>query len=137
MDALDAATRERLVVVADLLVPAADGMPSASEVDVVGRWLDRVLDADPSLVEPVTALAGCATWEEIEAQAAADPATFELGAFAIVAAYYLHPGVRKRMGYPGQGPSPILDGEADWYLRDDILAPVRARGPVFVPTPDA
>jgi hypothetical protein len=137
MDALDAATRERLVAVADLLVPAADGMPSASEVDVVGRWLDRVLDADPSLIEPVAALADCATWDALEARAEIDPATFELGAFAIVAAYYLHPGVRRRMGYTGQGPSPILEGEADWYLRDDILAPVRARGPVFVPTPDA
>jgi hypothetical protein len=137
MDALDAATRERLVAVADLLVPASDGMPSASDVDVVGRWLDRILEADPSLREPVAALAGCATWEALEARAAAEPAAFELGAFAIVAAYYLHPGVRKRMGYTGQGPSPILEGEAEWYLRDDILAPVRARGPVFVPTPDA
>ena len=72
----------------------------------------------------------------MEAFQAADPGTFERAAFAVLSAYYLHPGVRRRMGYPGQGAQPILEGEPEHYLRDDILAPVRARGPVYVPTPD-
>jgi hypothetical protein len=41
------------------------------------------------------------------------------------------------MGYPGQGPSPILPDEPEWYMRDGIIDPVRARGEIYVPTPDA
>ncbi len=129
--------RARLVVVADLLVPAGDGMPAASEVDLVERWLPRVLAADPSLDPDVRAVAACGTWAELEALHARDATTFDRAAWAIVCAYTMHPRVRKRMGYPGQGPSPILPDESEWYLRDDILAPVRERGPIYVATPDA
>ncbi len=131
------AARARLAVIADLLVPAGDGMPGATEVGATGKWLDRITAADPSLVAPLVALATCATWEELEALHVRDADTFELAAFALVSAYYLHPGVRRRMGYPGQGPSPILPDETEWYLRDGLIDPVRARGPVYVPTPDA
>ena len=134
---VDDATRARLAVIADLLVPAAPGMPGAAEVGTTGKWLDRITIADPSMVAPLVELATCATWAELEALQVRAPKTFELAAFALVSAYYLHPGVRKRMGYPGQGPSPILAGETEWYLRDGLIDPVRTRGPVYVPTPDA
>jgi hypothetical protein len=133
---VDDDTRARLTVIADLLVPAGDGMPGAADIDVTGKWLDRVTAADPSLVAPLVALGACASWEDLEALHERDPETFERAAFALVSAYYLHPGVRRRMGYPGQGPSPILSDETEWYLRDGLLDAVRDRGPVYVPTPD-
>ena len=49
MNALD---RERLGALADVLVPAAAGMPSATEAGVHREGLDRVLAARPDL-EPV------------------------------------------------------------------------------------
>jgi hypothetical protein len=126
-----------LAEVVDLLVPASDGMPAASEVAATGKWLDRVLIADPTLRGPVERLAHCRTWGDLERLEATEPGTFALATFAVVSAYYLHPRVRKLMGYPGQGPSPILAGESEHYLDDALLAPVIDRGQAYVATPDA
>ena len=41
--------RALLVALADVLIPAADGMPSASQADAAGQWLDAVLTARPDL----------------------------------------------------------------------------------------
>ncbi len=126
-----------LVEIVDLLVPASDGMPAASEVEATGKWLDRVLVADPTLRAPIDRLAICRTWGDLERFEATEPATFARATFAVVSAYYLHPRVRKLMGYPGQGPSPILAGEGEHYLDDALLAPVIERGRAYVATPDA
>lgn len=134
---LDDVTRAALARIADVLIPPGDGMPAASEVDATGRWLDRVLAADPSLAAPLAELAACSDLADAEALHARDAGTFERAAFGLLSAYYMHPGVRKRMGYPGQGPVPILADEPEWYLRDGIVEPVRARGIAYVPTPHA
>ena len=133
---LDEPTRALLQTVADLLAPAGDGMPSASEVDACGKWLDRILEADPALLEPLRELASCTDWAAITAFHARSPALFESATFALLSAYYLHPRVRRLLGYPGQGPSPILEGESDHYLRDGLIDAVVARGPFYVGTPD-
>ena len=39
--------RARLAELADALIPAEGGMPSASEAGAVGEWLDAVLAARP------------------------------------------------------------------------------------------
>ena len=41
--------RALLAELADVLIPAAGGMPSASQADVAGKWLDAVLAARPDL----------------------------------------------------------------------------------------
>lgn len=133
---LTAPERSRLAQVADALFPPSGAMPGASAVDTTGRWLDRVLAADPTLLQPLRALAARPEqqgWVAATAMFAEDPATFEMAADALVAAYYMHPGVRKRIGYPGQrGTGPILPDEYDYYLPDDLLAPVRARASSYV-----
>jgi hypothetical protein len=129
---IDPGTRRRLAIVADLLAPAGEGMPAASEVETAGRWLDRIIAADPSLLGPLARLAECDDWDAIEALAASDPTTFETASFGLLSAYYLHPRVRRLLGYPGQGPSPILEGEDEHYLPEELIAPVIARGPVYV-----
>ena len=97
---------------ADRLIPAEDGMPSASEAGATGVWLEAVLQARPDLREPV---------ENLEPDAVAS---------AVVAAYYFNPEVRERIGYAGQQAIPL--GPAD---HDDLLESVVARGPVYRPTP--
>ena len=46
-------------------------------------------------------------------------------------AYYLHPRVRRLIGYPGQKPDPAADDESDYWLRDGLLDPVIDRGPIW------
>ncbi len=101
-----------LDTLADALIPAEDGMPSASEAGATGEWLEVVLKARPDLREPVERL---------------DP---EAVAAAIVAAYYLNPEVCERIGYAGQRAIPL--GPPD---HEELLDSVVARGPVYRPTP--
>src|SRR4051794_21690712 len=49
----DAAERATFAALADVLVPAAEGMPAASAVDIAGTGLDRVLRARPDLEAPL------------------------------------------------------------------------------------
>ena len=41
---------------ADVLIPATDAMPAASEAGSAEKWLDRALAARPDLVAPLAAL---------------------------------------------------------------------------------
>ena len=133
---LTAAERTRLARIADALIPAGDAMPGASATDTTGRKLDRVLAAGPAMLGPLRALAARPEddpWDAAGAMIAADADAFEVAADALIAAYFMHPGVRKRIGYPGQrGTGPILADEYEYYLPDELLAPVRARAPFFV-----
>ena len=116
--------RERLAELADQLIPAEGGMPSASEAGAVGEWLDAVLAARPDFRAPLEALAA--------SSGAIDPtASGELTA-AVVAAYYMNPEVSERIGYAGQRAIPFDPDDPD-YL--DLLESVKARPPVYRPTP--
>ena len=53
---LSGAQRATLSALADRLIPAGDGMPAASEVDVPGKWTARVLGARPDFAAPLAAL---------------------------------------------------------------------------------
>ena len=132
-DALTDAQRADLESIADLLIPAAVGMPAASEIATTGKWLDRVLAADPGRLEPLRELGRRGPDDLFDT----DPATFELAADAIIAAYFMHPRVRRLIGYPGQKPTLVAPDEAEHYLPLDALERVRARGPIYVPTPPA
>ena len=48
---IDEATRATFRAIADVLIPAAEGMPAASEVGVHGEVLDRILGLRPDLAE--------------------------------------------------------------------------------------
>src|SRR5262249_60837291 len=74
----DPAQRAVLAGLADVLIPAGDGMPSASAAAVAGQGLDQVLAAVPSLgasLANVLALAeGREPAEAVATLARADPA---------------------------------------------------------------
>jgi hypothetical protein len=131
-------TPEQRVVfaaLADVLLPACDGMPAASEVDVAGRWLDRVLRVRPDLapeLERVLAAATDGSPEHALARLRAeDPVGLEALVAVVTGAYYMSPKVRRPLGYPGQRPRPAYPDEADWDLRDGLLDPVVERGPIY------
>lgn len=124
----------------DIVVPAGSGFPSASEVSVHTRWIDRGLGARPELRDPMLGIArACAAGDKpavLEQLEHEDAETLEAVLELVVACYYMSPKVRKRMGYAGQVAAPILPGETDYYLRDDVLKPVIDEGPRWRTTGD-
>jgi hypothetical protein len=134
---LDAAGRAVLADLADILIPAGDGFPSASEAGVAGEGLDLVLAARPDLAEGVERLIVAARGRDpalvVAGLQASDPAGFGVLAEVIPGAYFMNPRVRAALGYDGQTPRPIdpaPDPEAE-----SLLASVIARGPIYRPTP--
>jgi hypothetical protein len=138
---LDEAQRATLAGFADALVSGGDGLPSASEAKLHEKWIDRVLRARPDLAAPVLAVIerGGEPVSELERWRVQEPTTFEQFAFAVTGGYLLNPRVCKLLGLPGNAPkrNPAYPDEADFYLEDGILDAVRARGPIYRPTPES
>ncbi len=138
-DGMGERRRAALAGLADQLIPAGDGMPSASRAGVAAAGLEEVLRLRPDLRAPLQAL--------VDGAAASDPADTvrrlrqtQPDAFAVLvevvaAAYFLDPGVRRFIGYPGQQKVPIVAEQPPDFEQDGLLASVIERGPVYRPTP--
>jgi hypothetical protein len=128
------AERALLSRVADHLIPAAHGMPSAAQV-LTDERLRFVLTARPDLLEPIRRAlrAGLADdpAERVAALAADDPAALGALQLAIVAGYYTDRRVRELIGYPGQEPITIRSWEVPAYVEEGLIDRVLARGPVW------
>ncbi len=131
-------TNERTVLagLADVLIPAGAGFPSASEAGVAGEGLDQVLSFRPDLATGLKTLLASAQGHPSTAIVAElrknDSASFGLLAELVAGAYFLNSAVRASLGYHGQGPHPI-DPRPD-YLDDGLLQAVVNRGPIYRPT---
>ena len=137
---IDERLRARLAVVADGLIPRGDGMPAASSVDIGGRQLDAVLASRPDLTDAIRrALEAAVDVEDpigwIEALGADDPSACEALVTAVVGGYYLHPEVKRLLGYPGQVAEPVHVDRLPDYAEEGLLERVYARGPIYRPTP--
>ena len=133
----DADQRASLATLADVLIPAGDGFPSASQAGVAAEGLDQVVSFQPGIAaDLMNVLEQAKARPPAEAVADLqknDPAAFGVLAELVAGAYFLNPLVRARLGYTGQGPRPI-DPHPD-YLDDGLLQSVVSRGPVYRPTP--
>jgi hypothetical protein len=128
--------RAQLGAIADQLIPAGSGMPSASEAGVAGQYLDEVLAARPDLAEPLdAALASVEGAGDPIAALRADALAWGVITAVVPAAYFLNPEMRAAIGYPGLEARPIDPDAAPDYLEDGLLDSVVARGPVYRPTP--
>ena len=130
----------RLEELADIMLPAAHGMPSASEVGAVSLYIDEVLGWRSDLRQPLA-----------EALAALDPTTFTVEALSaflsedeaayaalttvVAACYYLSPVVRDRIGYPGQVAKTYDPFAYTEWVADGLLDPVVERGPIWREAP--
>lgn len=131
---LDAAQRATLALVADHLIPAAHGMPSAGDVINEAR-LRFVLTARPDLIEPL----GAALRGDLGADPTARLASLERDEpdhraallLVIVGGYYTDKEVRDRLGYPGQMAKPVQSWRYPEYLEEGLTDQVLARGPVW------
>ena len=131
---LDAAERTTLSALADQLIPAAHGMPSAAEVLVDDR-LRFVLNARPDLLDPLRAALrpdlGSDVATRLEALARDEPSALGALQLAIVAGYYTDRRVRELIGYPGQTAIELRSWELPGYLEEGLIDAVLARGPVW------
>lgn len=122
---------------ADVLIPAGNGQPSASEAGVAGDGLDQVLLARPDLVgrlkDLLTRAAGQDPAVFVAELRASDPMMFGTLAEIVPAAYFMNPNVQKAIGYTGQGPK-TMDPYPD-YMEYGLLESVIKRGPIYRPTP--
>lgn len=131
--------RAGLAAVSEVVLPGTDRLPSGVDVGAHLDLLDRVLVADPSLTAAVVAVGqraatgGCPPLADMPEW---EPWHCESAVFALTAAYYLSPQVLRALDYPGLGPRPIALATPDEVVSEDLLAPVRDRGPCYVPAPD-
>ena len=130
--------RRTLAALADALIPAGEGFPSASQADVAGEGLDLVLAARPDLVEPLARILEAARGRPAAAVVAelraSSPEAFGVLAVVVPGAYFMNAAVRKALGYAGQDARP-LGPERDAVDRS-LLEPVLRRGPIYRPTPE-
>lgn len=133
------AQRATFDVLADVLVPATESMPSASEVEVSRAGLDRVLRARPDLEVPLANVLAngpgadpAARLRDVQRD---DPVGFEALALAVTGGYYTDARVRDLIGYPGQTYDAGRVATADIDISDAMLQRVVARGPIYRPTP--
>jgi hypothetical protein len=131
---LDASTRTTLARVADLLIPLSGVMVSASEADVQGDGIDRVIEVRPDLLASVLGLLAelgdviPASFDELYAMRSTHFGGF---AEAVTAAYFLNPAVARAVGYTKRSMIPIVF-DADLAT---LVSTVCSRGPIYRPTP--
>ncbi|WP_020133574.1 hypothetical protein [Streptomyces sp. 351MFTsu5.1] len=131
-------TRGGLALIIDVLLPGTRTLPSGGAVGAHLELLDQVLEADPRLwplvnrVGDLAAASETCTFADIELWAGED---LEQVVFALQSAYYMSRDVRSALGYPGQGRRPIALATPEEVCSDELVAPVVARGAVYVPTP--
>jgi hypothetical protein len=130
--ALAPAERATFAAIADRLIPAAHGMPSAA--DVVGDdRLRFVLAARPDLLEPLRAALRTEFGDDVQARLDAlgrdEPATLATLQLVIVAAYYTDKHVRELIGYPGQMALDIRSWQLPAYLEEGLVDALLSRGP--------
>jgi hypothetical protein len=124
---------------ADVLIPAEEGMPSGGEVALERGALDAVIAVRPDVVDGLAALLEAARdadpASEVARLRAEDEEGFQLLTTVAAGGYFLDPGVRDAIGYRGQEAVPIEHLDPPDYERDGLLASVVGRGPVYRPTP--
>jgi hypothetical protein len=128
--------RRRYGELADVLVPNAEGMPSASQAAVHTHWVDEALRARPDLHvglrQALDLTAGMPAEAAVEMLNAQHSPVFDALGTVTAGAYFLNPEIRQLIGYPGQVPQPIVD-DVDTYA--ELLERVLDRGPIYRETP--
>ena len=136
---IDAELRAVFAGLADVLIPAEDGMPSAGEVALERGALDAVLAIRPDVADGLAALLQAARGADPEREVARlraeDEDGFQVLTTVVAGGYFLDEGVRAAIGYRGQEAVPIEHLDPPDYERDGLLASVVARGPIYRPTP--
>jgi len=124
---LGAGARRRLAMLADVLIPAGEEMPSASAAGIADRLLDQVLTVRPDLS---AALARALASEfadaglYLEQLAQQDPEGRAAIETVVAGGYYLSADVKARLSYPGAHAVPITPDPRPDYANEGLLGRV-------------
>jgi hypothetical protein len=136
---IDAQQRDTLASVADVLIPAGSGLPSARAAGIADQLLDMVLTSRPDLVHQLAdvldALHDVAPADVLGPWRAQNPAAFDVLSVVIVGGYLMSPEVGTALGYPGQQDKPVDTHDIVTVINEGLLDPVIERGPIYRPTP--
>jgi hypothetical protein len=130
---LDRADLDTFAAIADHLIPAAHGLPSAAEI-VTSDRLRFVLTSRPDLFEPLKAALRLELGADVAvrlARLADEPTNLSALQLAIVAGYYTDKKVRELIEYPGQMAIDVKSWLIPPYLEEGLIDAVLARGAVW------
>lgn len=123
-----------LAAVADHLIPAAGGMPTAAEIIDADR-LAFVLRARPDLAGPLRSALRAELGDDVERRLSAlaerEPDNLAALQLVIVGGYYTDKSVRDLIGYPGQMAIDIKSWLVPDYIEEGLIDQMLARGPVW------
>src|SRR4051794_14995199 len=125
--------RATFAAIADHLIPAAHGMPSAADVVNADR-VEFVLRARPDLAAPLHAALRSDLGSDVPHRLAGlveEPTCLSALQLTIVAGYYTDKGVRELIGYPGQMAIEVKSWLVPEYIEEGHIDAVLARGPVW------
>jgi hypothetical protein len=129
------ACRSWLSGIADTLIPAAASMPSASEMGVATGQLDQVLRARPDLTRHLlrawATTADSPAEEALQTLQSQDSAGYDALRLIVAGGYYIHPEIKRRLGYTGQQPEVVRVDQIPAYVEEGLLERVLERGPIY------
>jgi hypothetical protein len=133
--------RATIGVLADLLIPEAEGMPSATSVGVTEGLLDQVAnfrsDIVPDLLRVVRNLGDAEPGFYLARLKEEDPEGFAALTLAVAGGYYLSAQVRNKLGYSGPERRPLVPGAPLDFEEMQLLRPVLERGATWRRVPAA
>lgn len=126
--------RQILAVIADLLIPASDEMPSASAAGVASEGIDEIALIRPDLravgAEAVELVGGDLP-DSVESLRFAIPDHFASVSELLASAYFLRPEVARLVGYRSRIAIPLDDEVTRRADLRRLAQPVVARGNVW------
>ena len=135
MSLFTATNRETLAGLADVLIPASETMPSASDVGVEGELLDRLLEVREDIADDLQRVldwaAALDAEEAMRTLRTDDDAGFQTLTFAVAGCYLMDARVGELLRYPGQEAKQVDPFDYVSYVEEGLLEPVISRGPVF------
>lgn len=141
---VSAAARERLGRVADALIPAGEGLPSATQAGVHAELLDQVAKARPDLIPPLIealdalgSAAGGPDLERVERLAQDAPRLHEALTLVVAGAYLMSPRVVVPLKYAYEESKFVDPRDIMTVVSDGLLDQVLERGPIYRLPPDA
>lgn len=132
---LDAKTRHLVAELADALVPRTATMPSASDIGLMAGPLDLVFRSRPDLVPALERLPPLLSGEAASGYLLSlereHTPEYEALLQAVLGAYYMHPGIKQRLGYYGQQAQSLPRGGfgGEELLEEMLAQPPRYRDP--------
>ncbi|GII92789.1 hypothetical protein [Sinosporangium siamense] len=138
---ITADARDRLARVADLLIPAGAGLPSARAAGVHKGLLDQVARARPDLVPPLldalAALGDAPGLALVEGLATTAPDAYAALTLVVAGGYVMSPQVTEPLRYTPNETEIVDPRDTLNAVAEGLLDQVRARGPIYRVPPDA